>query len=108
MAREIKNGLDYLVAQAQNDTDVAKMVLEEIRKGVGDSKDRYYDEKIALKMLEFFTHEEKFITLYAEAKTEYPILAELMENKKPYLRDLLAEADKLYKKASLLRINTSK
>lgn len=98
MAREIKNELDYLVAQAQNDTDVAKMVLEEIRKGAGDQKDRYYDEKLALKMLDFFTHEEKFITLYAEAKTEYPLLAELMENKKPYLKGLLEEAKRLYEK----------
>ena len=52
-------------------------------------------------MLDFFKEEEKLISLYAEAKTNYPILAELMENKRPYLKDLLAEAKKLYEKSIL-------
>ena len=63
-----------------------------------------YDEKAKpgffsiLKMLEFFKEEEKVISLYAEAKKNYPLLAELMENKRPYLKDMLAEAKKLYEK----------
>ena len=80
-----------MVAQAQLETDIAKDVVESMR-----SKNSYHEEKIALKMLDFYKEEEKVITLYAEAKTNYPLLAELMENKRPYLREFLAEAKKLY------------
>jgi hypothetical protein len=50
------------------------------------------------KMLEFFKEEEKVISLYIEAKKNYPLLAELMENKRPYLKEMLAEAKRLYEK----------
>jgi ribosomal protein L22 len=94
----IKDEIDYLIAQAQTDTDIAKEILNNIRgKGIDDDK-HYYEEKVALKMLEFFKEEEKVISLYAEAKKNYPILAELMENKRPYLKEMLNEAKKLYEK----------
>ena len=109
MKKEIQNEIDFLVAQAQLETDIAKEVIESIRNknretkdGVAgkpartSSSDGYYEEKVALKMLEFFKEEERVITLYAEAKSEYPILANLMENKRPYLKEMLAEAKKLY------------
>lgn len=94
----IKDEIDFLLAQAQNETDIAKEIVESIRgKGIDDDK-KYYEEKLALKMLEFFKEEEKVITLYVESKKNYPLLAELMENKRPYLKDMLAEAKVLYKK----------
>ena len=94
----IKDEIDYLIAQAQTDTDIAKEILDNIRgKGIDDDK-HYYEEKVALKMLEFFKEEEKVISLYAEAKKNYPILAELMENKRPYLKEMLNEAKNLYEK----------
>jgi|GEM_PF-1485250 len=102
----IKDEIDFLIAQAQNETDIAKEIVESIRgKGIDDDPDvkdeagkSYYEEKLSLKMLEFFKEEEKVISLYAEAKKNYPLLAELMENKRPYLKDLLSEAKKLYEK----------
>ena len=86
-----KNEIDFMVAQARAEAEIAEEIVESIRK-----QEDYYQEKLALKMLDFFREEEKVITLYAEAKTNYPILAELMENKRPYLKDLLSEAKKLY------------
>ena len=91
MKKPVQNELDYIVAQAQLETDIAKDVVDVMR-----SQNSYYEEKLALKMLDFFREEEKVISLYAEAKTQYPILAELMENKRPYLKELLSEAKKLY------------
>lgn len=100
MIRPIKNELDFLIAQVQTETDIAQEVVESIRQKPTGSKEevaqKYYDEKVALKMLEFFKEEEKVVSLYAEAKTSYPILANLMENKRPYLKEMLAEAKKLY------------
>jgi hypothetical protein len=94
----IKDEIDFLIAQAQAETDIAKEIVENIRaKGIDDNK-KYYEEKLSLKMLEFFKEEEKVIALYAEAKKNYPLLAELMENKRPYLKEMLAEAKKLYEK----------
>lgn len=101
-----------MVAQAQLETDIAKEIVESIRlkqdsNGQADSNasassaDRYYEEKMATKMLDFFKQEEKVITLYAEAKESYPIMAELMENKRPYLKQLLEESRKLYEKSLL-------
>jgi len=98
MKYKIKDEIDFLIAQAQTETDIAKEIVEDIRgKGIDDDK-KYYEEKLSLKMLEFFKEEEKVITLYAEAKKNYPILAELMENKRPYLKEMLAEAKRLYEK----------
>ena len=82
-----------MIAQAQVETDVAKEIVETMRQ-----KNSYYEEKLALKMLEFFKEEEKVVSLYAEAKKNYPLLAELMENKRPYLKEMLAEAKGLYEK----------
>lgn len=97
----IKDEIDFLIAQAQTETDIAKEIVESIRgKGIDDDK-KYYEEKLSLKMLEFFKEEEKVITLYAEAKKNYPLLAELMENKRPYLKEMLSEAKRLYEKSVL-------
>ena len=82
MKINIKNEVDYLVAQTKAETKIAEEIVESIRK-----TENYYEEKL--------------ISVYAEAKTNYPILAELMENKRPYLKDLLAEAKKLYEKSIL-------
>jgi hypothetical protein len=94
----IKDEIDFLIAQAQTETDIAKEIVDSIRgKGIDDDK-KYYEEKLALKMLEFFKEEEKVISLYVEAKKNYPLLSELMENKRPYLKEMLIEAKKLYEK----------
>jgi len=93
MKNPIKDEVDFLIAQAQTETDIAKEIVESIRQ-----KNDYYEEKLALKMLEFFKEEEKVISLYAEAKKNYPLLAELMENKRPYLKEMLVEAKGLYEK----------
>jgi hypothetical protein len=94
----IKDEIDFLIAQTQAETDIAKEIVEDLRgKGIDDDK-KYYEEKLALKMLEFFKEEEKVIALYAEAKKNYPLLADLMENKRPYLKEMLEEAKKLYEK----------
>lgn len=94
----IKDEIDFLITQAQTETDIAKEIVESIRKKEMDADKKYYEEKLALKMLEFFKEEEKVISLYVEAKKNYPILAELMENKRPYLKEMLVEAKKLYEK----------
>lgn len=93
--RDINNEIDFMVAQAETETDIAREIVENIR-----VKGEYYEEKLALKMLDFFEQEERVIALYAEAKQNYPLLAELMENKRPYLKDLLVEAKKLYENRS--------
>ncbi len=94
-----------MVAQAQLDTDIAKEIVESIRFGAksGDKTEsnKYYEEKMAQKMLDFFEHEEKVLALYAEAKESYPIMAELMENKRPHLKQVLDESRKLYEKSLL-------
>lgn len=105
MKKPVKSPIDFMVAQAQLETDIAKEIVESIRQkqdsnGQAESS-KYYEEKMALKMLDFFKQEEKVITLYAEAKTSYPIMAELMENKRPYLKQLLEESRKLYEKSLL-------
>jgi hypothetical protein len=107
----IKDEIDFLLAQTQTETEIAKEIVESIRKrnkegekfSKGGSANGYYEEKLALKMLEFFKEEERVISLYTEAKKNYPILAELMENKRPYLKEMLAEAKKLYEKEILGR-----
>ena len=96
MKNPIKDELDFLLAQAQADTDIAKEIVDEVQE-----KNNYYEEKLALKMLEFFKEEERLINLYVEAKKNYPILAELMENKRPYLKEILAEARRLYEQEIL-------
>lgn len=98
MSKKIENEIDYLVAQSQTETDIAKEILESVRKKDESRQSRYYEEKLALKMFDFFKLEEKLISLYAEAKMEYPLLSELMENKRPYLKEMLEEAKRLYKK----------
>lgn len=98
MKYPIKDEIDFLVAQAQVETDIAKEIVESIRGKEVDGGKKYYEEKLALKMLDFFKEEERVISLYAEAKKNYPLLAELMENKRPYLKEILAEAKKLYEK----------
>ncbi len=97
MPNPINNPLDYMLGQAQLETDIAQSIVEKIREGSGANK--YYEEKLALKMLDFFKQEEKVITLFVEAKQSYPILAELMENKRPYLKDLLEEAKRLHEES---------
>lgn len=98
MKNPIKDEIDFLIAQAQTETDIAKEIVEDVRGKGLDSDKAYYEEKLALKMLEFFKEEEKVISLYAEAKKNYPLLAELMENKRPYLKEMLEEARRLYEK----------
>lgn len=94
----IKDEFDYLIAQTQVDTNIAQEIVDDLRgKGIDDDKN-YYEEKLALKMLDFFKEEEKVILLFVEAKKNYPLLAELMENKRPYLKEMLEEARRLYEK----------
>ena len=94
----IQDEVDFMLAQAQTETDIAKEIVVSIR-----AKNDYYQEKLALKMLEFYKEEEKVISLYVEAKKNYPLLAELMENKRPYLKELLTESKMLYEKSILGR-----
>ncbi len=103
MKYPIKDAIDFLIAQSQTETDIAKEIVEKIRDRKADDDKKYYEEKLALKMLEFFKEEEKVIALYTEAKKNYPLLAELMENKRPYLKEMLSEAGKLYEKEILGR-----
>jgi cell shape-determining protein MreC len=64
----IKDEIDFLLAQAQIETDIAKEIVESLRKNSKDNEKSYYEEKVALKMLEFFKEEERLINLYVEAK----------------------------------------
>lgn len=88
----VNNEIDFLVARAQAETDVAKNVLA----GARESGD-YWQEKVAVKLAEFYEREEKMLALYAEIKTHYPKLAETLESKKPYLVDLLNNARNAWK-----------
>jgi hydroxymethylpyrimidine pyrophosphatase-like HAD family hydrolase len=87
MKNEITNEIEYMVARAQAETDMARHVLEEAR----DESD-YWKEKAAAKLLVFQESEEKMLTLYAELKLYHPELAEAVEARKPHLLELLAEA----------------
>ncbi len=103
MKKPVKSPLDFMIAQAQLDSDIAEEIVGSIRLRQNSSatpdQNGYYEEKMAAKMLDFFKQEEKVITLYVEAKTSYPIMAELMENKRPYLKQLLEESRKLYERS---------
>ena len=101
MKYPIKDEIDFLIAQSQTETDIAKEIVESIRQNSKGDEKSYYEEKLALKMLEFFKEEERIIALYAEAKKNYPLLSNLMENKRPYLKEMLFEAKKLYEKEIL-------
>lgn len=87
MKNEITNEIEYMVARAQAETDMARHLLEEVREE-GD----YWKEKAAAKMLVFQESEEKMLTLYAELKSYHPELAEALEARKPHLLELLEEA----------------
>jgi len=87
MKHEISNEIEYLVARAQAETDMARHMLEEAREE-GD----YWKEKAAAKLFAFQEHDEKMLTLYAELKAYHPELAEAVEERKPHLLELLAEA----------------
>lgn len=84
---EPHNEIDLMVQNAQRQTDKARRVVEMARE-----EDNYYKERAAAKMLDFFTHEEAVIRLYAEAKSNYPPLAELFEKERPSLRELYQKA----------------
>ncbi|MCK5027887.1 MAG: hypothetical protein KAS07_05705, partial [Candidatus Pacebacteria bacterium] len=87
----IQNEIEYFVAQAQAETDIAQHLLEETRK-----EESYWEEKAAAKMAAFHKHEEKMITLYAELKSYHPELAGALEDRKPYLLELLENARQSY------------
>lgn len=97
--RSVKNPIEYMLLQAKTEKEIAEGIVETIRKKDSKEDKKYYEEKLALKMLDFFREEERLITLYAEAKENYPLLAELMENKRPYLKEMFAEAKRLFEKS---------
>lgn len=88
MEHKIEGPLDYLVARAQMETDIARSVLERAR-----ADNDYHREKAAAKLLAFHENEEQMIALYVEAKLHYPDMAALLERKRPHLLDLLHEAE---------------
>lgn len=83
----VTNETEYLVARAQAETYIARHILEEAQKA-----NDYWKEKAAAKMLAFYENEEKMLTLYAEMKLYHPELSAELEDQKPYLLDLLAQA----------------
>jgi hypothetical protein len=83
----IQNEIEYLVARAQAETDIAQHIQGEARK-----ENDYWKEKSAAKMVAFHEHEEKMLTFYAEMKTDFPELAWALEERKPYLLELVKEA----------------
>ena len=87
MKHEITNEIEYLVARAQAETDLALQSVEQARQ----TQD-YWLEKSSAKVYELQKAEEKFLSLYAELKLYHPELAEAIEERKPYLLELLAEA----------------
>lgn len=87
MKHEITNEVEYLVARAQAESDIAAQKVEEAR-----SENDYWKEKASAKIYELQKAEEVFLSLYAELKLYHPELAEAVEERKPYLLDLLAEA----------------
>ena len=55
----IKDEIDFLIAQAQAETDIAKEIVESIRgKGIDDDKN-IMKKKLSLKMLEFLKRKKK-------------------------------------------------
>lgn len=87
MKHPIGNEIEYLVALSQAETDMTRHLLEEARSS-GD----YWKEKAAAKMLAFQESEEKMLTLYGELRSYHPDLAAAVEERKPYLVDLLDDA----------------
>lgn len=55
------------------------------------SKDRYYKEKEAAKLVAFYEQFEKFLAHYLELCSTYPDLAKIIEEKHPYLPALKKE-----------------
>ena len=98
MKHSIQNEIEYLVAEAQAETDIAQHLLAEARK-----EENYWEEKAAAKMVAFHEHEEKMLTLYAEMKSYHPELAGALEDRKPYLLNLLENARSSYEEQQLLQ-----
>ncbi len=87
MKHPIKNEGDYLVAEAQKVTDIARGILTEAR----GNKD-YYQEKIAAKLVEFCEAEEKYLSRYVELKIYYPELAKAVEERREHLLSIMERA----------------
>jgi len=85
--KKIENEYDYLVARAEAETNKAREILVEAR-----SRNDYYQEKIAAKLVDFCEAEEKSIRLFAEAKLYYPDLGDLIEKRWPHFRAFGDEA----------------
>ena len=98
MKYSIQNEIEYLVAEAQAQTDIARHLLTEARK-----EGNYWEEKAAAKMVAFHEHEEKMLTLYAEMRAHHPELAGALENRKPYLLDLLENAQQSFEEQKNLQ-----
>lgn len=84
---KISNEYDFLVAQSELETDKAREVLKKAR----DDGD-YWKEKMAAKLVDFCVEQERAMRLYAEAKTDYPELGDLMDSRWPHLRGLAETA----------------
>lgn len=85
--REVRNELELMIARVQSDADVARTLVADAQ-----STNNYYREKVAAKFLSFLESEERVLRLYAEAKVSYSALAELMEQRRPYLLELYVES----------------
>ncbi len=83
----IRNAGEYLLARAKIETELARGILTRARES-GD----YFREKAAAKLVAYHEEEEKLMQHFVEIKGGYPELAAALEQQKPYLAVLWAEA----------------
>ncbi len=87
--RTIRDIYAYVSARSEVELELVREVRERAR-----TEDDYYREKVAAKLLAFHEKEVEFLRHYVSMKAHYPELARHLEEKKPYLRILWADAEK--------------
>ena len=89
----VESAVDHMVAVAQNEREEAEAFLERVRE-----RGEYYEEKTAAKLRAFLRREEALLRSFAEMEALFPDLAELLKERKPYLKEKISSAEKGWKK----------
>ncbi|GEM_PF-5210291 len=85
---QVKDELEFLLAKNQLEKEEAEKMLEEIRSDDG----AYYQEKTAVKLVDFLCKEEARLRVLIDIKKNLPELFDVIKRQKPYIEDLLQRA----------------
>ena len=88
----VESAADHMVAVSQREHEEVERFLESVRE-----RGQYYEEKAASKLKRFLKREEDLLRSLAEIETHYPALAELLKERKPYLKKKMQDADRSWK-----------